>query len=218
MTRNTKLESTERQCSCKVGRVAERFDLSNLNDELISLRNDDASLRDLAAYFNRRVLEEAISDIDQTQLYGAVNAEDGIENIYQAISGDDVAADQAARTRTRLEQAGLDVDDLTDNWVSHPTVGKHLNECLNIDTSHSSSITRKDGIDIIEWSRTRCEQVVSRTLERLSKKNLVTVGELNVDVTIRINCTMCNSTLHPVQFIREGGCRCKAESSTDTGA
>lgn len=55
----------EHQCTCKIGRAIDRYDLDGLNGELQHRRDvADASLRTLAEYINERILETALAEAE----------------------------------------------------------------------------------------------------------------------------------------------------------
>lgn len=217
-------ETTE-GCSCKVGRVADRHGLTELDDALRRRRDDGASLRALADVVNRQVLAAALEDAatnwPSDEVYGAVSGDRAVELVYEALAGDDVRTERTARVRTRLEQRGVDVDAVTDDWVTHPTVRHHLRECLGVDTSRDGTISIDDAVDTVEWSRTRAVAVVSRTFERLDDAALVRTGGLDVSATFQLTCTTCGNTYRPGRLLDQGGCACYPsgdDSTTSTGS
>ncbi|MFA9418252.1 rod-determining factor RdfA [Natrinema sp. HArc-T2] len=199
-------------CSCKIGRNIETYGLEELNADLVEKRREaDASLRTLAAHCNRRLLEAALvtADVDVTDaVFGAVHGDDVVELVYDALSNDDASPDTAARVRTRLEQQGIDIETIESDWVTHPTVRSHLNECLDIDTSRSGTITVEDARNTIEWARTQCTEIISRTITRLENAGLVTIGTPSVSVTVRITCMDCGERYRPTDLLTERTCAC----------
>lgn len=212
-------EENTGRCSCKVGRVAGRYGLDRLDDDLLHRRREgDASLRALADYVNRRILAAALDDADLDDgtagVYGAVSDEEAVSAVYRALAAD-AEPERTARVRTRLEQAGVDVDAVTDHWVTHPTVRHHLRECLGIDTGRDSTITLDDAVDTTEWARARCARVVARTFERLDDAGLVTTESRDVSVTIQVTCTACGNSYRPTNLVERGGCACDDDVAAD---
>lgn len=203
-------------CSCKVGRAIERYDLGELNAEIVSRRReDDASLRELATHVNCRVLDAALREADadsSDSAYGAISDGDAVAAMYEALDGDEAEAERTARVRTRLEQAGVDIAGVRSDWVTHPTVRSHLRNCLNVDTSRSSTIDRGDARNTIEWARTRCASVVERTVERLVAADLLSLGSVDVTVTIQVTCTECGDAFRSAQLLDSPECSCRSET------
>ncbi|WP_276259125.1 rod-determining factor RdfA [Haloglomus litoreum] len=206
-------------CSCKVGRSIESYGLGGLDAELVGRRNEsDASLRDLADYTNRRILEAALdaAAVDLSDaLYGAVDDDDAVGVLYDVLAADDTPTERVARVRTRLTQQGVDIDEVQSDWVTHTTMRTHLNECLAVDTSREASITLDDGRDTIEWARNRCASVVEQTLERLRNAGLLTTGPLELSVTIQVTCTDCGSSYRPDELLAERACDCPVTGQSD---
>jgi len=203
-------------CSCKVGQNVERYELPDLDAELVHRRREkDASLRDLADYINQRILAAALTaaDVDVTEtLYGAVSSDDVLTTLYEALAEEDTPAEQTARVRTRLSQLGVDIETVETDWVTHPTVRSHLQKCLDIDTQRTTTLTPDGARDTIEWARTQCANVVDQTFTRLRNADIVSTGPLDVTVTIQLTCTECGKTYRPSQLLTRRECAC---TSTD---
>lgn len=197
-------------CTCKVGRVADRYDLDELDEQLRHNHEEGVSLRKLTRRLNKRILGAAIEDAGDISTLLA--SDRGIDTLYDALrEKGETQSTEAIRVRTRLEQSGLDVDSVTADWVSHATIKTHLNECLDIDTSRDPSITTEDAINTIEWSRSRSESVVSETIERLRNADQLDVEDPTTTVTIRISCDSCGRSYTVRSLLEDGGCACKPD-------
>lgn len=204
-------------CACKVGRAAETYGLEDLDSRLVARRRDGDSLRALAAYVNRRVLAAALREASdgEWELLGAIDEDDVIEAAYAALADDETPRERTARVRTRLEQAGVDVDSVTDDWVTHPTVRQHLRNCLDVDTSRDATIGHEDAVDTVEWARTRCNRIVARTVTRATNAGLVDVGDPAVSVSVTVNCRECGQSYRPARLLDRGSCECATEPGSD---
>lgn len=205
----------EQRCSCKIGRNIDRYGLAGLNEDLQYRRSEeDASLRTLADYINKRILEAALSETGTgltNVAYGAVSMDDALEAVYENLTSDEVPADREARVRKRFEQTGVDIEEIESHWVTHPTVRTHLNDCLDIDTARTSRITAETARNTIEWARTRCSRVVEQTISRLSSAGLVVIGDAEVSVMIKITCSECGVTYRFSELLEEGACACHSD-------
>lgn len=212
----------ELSCECKIGRDIGKYHLEELNETLVQYRQEhEVSLRDLATYINHRILEAAIEDTadnvldEEGGLFGALEREDAVAAIYGALHDDDVTPDRRARVRTRLKQAGVDLDSVEADFVSHTTVQRHFNKCLDIDTSSGQTINSKNAKDTIEWIRTRCTAITERTFERLQSAEQLQVRDLDISVSIRATCIECGATFTPVELISRGHCDCYEGNDTE---
>lgn len=198
---------------CKVCDAIEKYDLSGFNKKLINRRSvEEMSLRDLTDYTNKEILRVGLSDssIQSTaNIYGSLPGDNATETIYQLLHDENGTADQRARIRTQLQQENIDIESIESDWVTHPTIRKHLQECLDVDTSRTVDITISDGVDTIEWGRTRCRGVVDQTIQRLMSANKLDVGSPRVTVDIQITCEQCNQTYRPDELLKSGTCDCQ---------
>ena len=186
---------------CKVGRVAARYDLADLDDTLARRHGAGDGLRDLAELTNRRILADAITGAD-ADVVGDADA------LYETITGDDVSAGRRAEVRAQLSNAGVDVLGMEGDFVSHQTIRSHLRECLGVDTSRSSPLGRERAAGTVEWARSRSEAVIERTVERLRESDELATGPLDVTHTVRITCEDCGQTYRQEELLAEGRCAC----------
>lgn len=211
---------SETHCSCKIGRNIDRYDLDGLNEELRHRRDaKNESLRALADYINTRVLEAALADAetDLTNVaYGAVSTDDALSAVYETLTSDETPPDREARVRKRFEQHGIDLERIESDWVTHPTVRSHLNDCLHIDTTRQTRITGETARNTIEWARTRCGRVVEQTISRLVSAEIVAIRDVEVSVLIQITCSECGTTYRFGELLEDGSCKCYADEPTES--
>lgn len=191
-----------------MGRVRERYELEDLDEELRQRRADGASLRALETVVNKRILEQAI-ERNGADLRTPLPDDRGVDTVYDILAKETTAADtERVQVQTRLEQAGIDIDAVTDDWVSHVTIKTHLNDCLSIETDRETSISEEDAIDTVEWARARSENVIAETVRRLESAGLVEIGDPTVTVSIRLTCEACGRSYSVQDLLSEGGCAC----------
>lgn len=215
-------QSRNTTCECKIGRGIDQYHLYELNDSLLSYRQaNDASLRELASFINRQILQAAIEatsqDIlsEENGLFGALESDDAVATVYNVLQNTDAAPDQRARVRTRLRQAGVDLDHVENHWVTHTTTRQHLQKCLGVDTRSETTIEIDNATDTIEWIRTRCIAIVERTLERLHSADKLECKSIDVSVSIRVTCTECGKTYNPNELVSQGRCECYPKPSQE---
>lgn len=194
------------QCSCKVGRDVGKYGLDDLDDELERRYvSGDASLRDLADLVNATIVGSAV-DATDAEVVGDP------ASIYAAVRGEDVAPERSANVRDQLTYAGVDLDALTDDFVSHQTVRDHLRSCLDVDTSRAGVESLSDAATVVEWASSRDEQIVDRTVERVRRLGLLDTGPLEISHSIRVTCVDCGATYRPTELFERGGCECTGDS------
>lgn len=172
----------------KVARVIEEYDLEGVGAELERrwLATDDRgmSLRDLADYFNRRVLEAAIDRSDLSLL------DVDVDTIYEQLTGDDVSGGVRTRVERRLERNDVDVSALTSDFVSHQSVHTYLREYREVEQPETPpEERRRAALERIQKLQDRSAAVTEDALEGLQREGLVPEGNLDVLVDIRVTNT-----------------------------
>jgi hypothetical protein len=197
------------ECECKVGRVIEEYGLSDVNDELAARRRgetgDPESLRDLVDYFNRAVLRSAMADADLDPLDGEV------ENTYRLLTDDEVSGGDRLRVRRRLERDGVELASVESSFVSHPTIGRHLEECLGVEKTRESGDRIRSAKERIFKMQSRTEAVVENTLAGLASAGLISAGNLAVTVDLGVTCQDCGAHAGAGAFVDREGCDCERE-------
>lgn len=189
-------------CGCKVDRKAEEYGLTELNEELfIRHQEKGASLRDLEAYVNKRMLDCALEETEIVLL-------DGVESVYDVLTGDDVSEGKRAEIRSRLEQAGIDVDKLENDFVTYQTVRKHLQGALDIDTGARKTLDTTDADTRIRRLQSRSEAVIAETLEQLRRGEKLETGNLDLVMSVRVTCENCGDSYRLRELLDSGRCRC----------
>ncbi|ERJ04903.1 hypothetical protein HLRTI_003134 [Halorhabdus tiamatea SARL4B] len=89
----------------KVARVIDSYDLG-IGDELerrwLATDERGMSLRELATYVNREILEAAIEQSERSVL------DVDVESVYERLTSDDVSEGVRTRSRRRLERNGVE--------------------------------------------------------------------------------------------------------------
>lgn len=200
-------DAAARACECKVGRVAAAYECEDVHEELANRRRppESTSLRDLADFFNRRVLAGALRTAGATPLDGEA------DNLYRLLTDDAVSSGSRVRARKRLEEDGVDVAALEERFVSHPTVGDHLTECLGVDPSRPSESSASAPEERIFKLQNRTEAVVRSTLDQLGRSPDLSAGTLSVVVDVRVSCRDCGAHAPVEEFLDGGGCECDSD-------
>lgn len=196
-------------CNCKVGDVAEQYGIGSVSTELEHLwtgdESDRYSLRELADYFNQRVLQTEMVDAGMSPLEGEV------ENLYQLLTEDNSGSSNRVEAERRLEYEGIMVDSLRGDFVTHQTVYRHLKNCLQAeyqrDTDPSSRLDRD--IQQIESFQNRIRIIVEEMVKRLRDADVFSIAVPRVSVDIRIFCESCGVLYSPGDLLDADGCKCE---------
>lgn len=192
--------------NCKVDRVSRRRGLEDADAVLTERWHAGTSLRDLETLYNQRVLEAAMRDAGVETLHGEV------ENLYRLLTDGDVSAGVRVEARSRLEQKGVDLDPVTDDFVSYQTIRTHLRTCLDVDTERESTVSPTDAKNTVFKLLSRTESVTARTVDRLRSSGHLRIGDVDVTLSLRIACTDCGEEYTLSRLLQRGHCSCSTDS------
>ncbi|GAB3676433.1 rod-determining factor RdfA [Halopiger thermotolerans] len=195
-------------CGCKVGRIADRYDLTGLDDELVRYWTDETddrySTRDLAEHVNQRVLAAALDE-------AGLQYKDGeVENTYRLLTSDDVSSGTRVQTRKELERDAVPIEDVEGDFVSHQTVYNHLTGCLEASLESPSDEERLErSRDKLGALRNRTAAVTEDTIAQLERGDVLDIGEFNVLVNVTVTCEECRTQYTVQDLLEQGGCDCQ---------
>jgi len=194
--------------SGKVTRLLDRYDLDGTGDELVARWTGDgverSSLRDLADWFNRELLRVAMvragmNPMDRT-----------VERHYDVLT--DTGGSEGLRTEVRneLAHAGVDVDALLADFVSHQSVHTYLTRVRGARSPTENTATVANDVQSIRRLLGRTTTVADDALERHRNAGRISLGEFDVLVDLRVICRDCDTDSDVVTFLEDGGCDCDA--------
>lgn len=191
----------------KVGRVIDERGLSELGAELERRWTGDGdsrdSLRELAAHFNRRVLDAAMADAGKQALDGEA------DHVYELLTDDDVTGGTRAEAERRLERTGVDVDRLRDDFASHQAVHTYLTKYRDVEPPSNEPANRTESArDTVQQLTSRLQAVTETSLESLRSNDLLTLGRFDVYVDVRVSCDDCGTQLPVGELLDAGACDC----------
>lgn len=195
--------------SNKVNRVAQAYGLDDLGAELearwLGVDGEQSSTRDLATLFNKRVLEAAVDRSDAFTFTGTV------DELYRRLTDDDTG--DASLVRSRLEQHGVDVDAVTDDFVSHQTIHRHLKNHRELERPEQTPEDRKaSAVDTVQRLRGRTTAVAEQTIESLANNDILDVGQFSILNDIQVLCENCGRSYDVTTFMERDGCQCATEN------
>lgn len=191
----------------KVGRLIEKYALDAVEDELVAewTRDDDerSSLRELADEFNRRLLRAALNDANVTPY------ERDLSDLYHTLTDDDVSSGVRLQSRRRLEQDGVDVDELERDFVTYQSIYNFLREyCGATYDPPANDEQIESDLERINRLISRTRAVASSDLDRLDSTGRITIGEHRVFVDIQVYCQDCETQYPLSELLTDGGCDC----------
>lgn len=205
-------EKTEATCGCKLGRVGEKYDISDLDETLIAYWTGDGdeqrSTRELATYVNQRILETALTEADVPPKEGEV------ENTYRLLTSDDVTSGTRIETRNDLQRDGVPIEAVESDFVSHQTVYNHLTKCLDASVATPSNEERLEkSAEKLGALQNRTAAVTADTVEQLDRKEILEIGEFTVNVSVTVTCEDCFQEYTIRDLLDQQSCNCQESNS-----
>jgi hypothetical protein len=192
----------------KVGRLIEAYDLgtdygAQLEAAWTGEDGDRTSLRDLAEEFNHDLLAAAMREAD------AATTEGDVDSTFRLLTDDDVTAGTRTETRSRLERAGVDVEQLEGDFVTYQAIRSYLQNERGAEYDNAADGDRVERTaESIGRLTSRLETVTESNLARLRDTDQVTLGEFRLFTSVDVLCTDCGTQYTVEELLARGGCDC----------
>ncbi|CAI50221.1 uncharacterized protein NP_4260A [Natronomonas pharaonis DSM 2160] len=190
----------------KVARLLDDYDMAGVGAELErqwTADEDRMSLRDLASYFNRQLLQQRLEAANVRPVDGEV------ANIYRILTDDDdVAEADKTRVRRRLERDGIDVETLENDFVTYQAIRTYLKSYRGAEYSPDETDPIEREITNLQKLRGRVDAATTGKLEQLGRSGDLDIGAFRTLVDIRVVCEDCGTQYEAVELLERGGCDC----------
>lgn len=192
----------------KVGRVLAEYGLLDLHNDLSELwlgdDGEEMSLRELADHINIAILQQAMETAGVEPLEGEA------ANAYRLLTDDDVSVGVSTQQRNRLDRAGVDVESLEADFVTHQAVHTYLTSVLDVSKERGGDADPIEKHEQrVQRLRSRTEAVTENSLSELTGADDFALGEYNVVVDLQVYCRGCESQFDVAELFRRGGCNCQ---------
>lgn len=188
----------------KVGRLIAEYDLDGLGAELeerwTAEGDERASLRDLAADFNRELLDARLAE-------AGVDAVDA-DGLYRRLTDDEVSGGVRTRAERRLEREGVDVSALRSDFVSYQAIRTYLREYRDAEYEGPDTDRVEQARESIGRLRSRTQTVAESKLERLAGSDEIGIESPRVLVDVRVLCESCGERYEVGELLDGEGCDC----------
>jgi len=196
----------------KVVRLIDDYGLDGLGDELEEFwtaeGDERKSLRDLADYVNLRLLEASMSTAGMQPVQGEA------ENIYEILAGEEASDADRIRVRRRLEREGIDVDSLTQDFLTYQAVRTYLTQDRNVEYDETTDSQKENGKSTVQRLRGRTSTVTASRIEHLRNTDELELGEFQVMVDVQVLCEDCGKRYAFGELLENGGCDCQTDTES----
>lgn len=191
----------------KVARVIENHDLTGLGDELVAhwtAEENRMSLRELADYFNKQLLASRLDDEQVETLAGE------IDNLYALLTDDDVTSGTRIQAENRLREDGVDVAALRSDFVTRQAIHTYLTKHRQVtyDSPDTEEVAERR-LDELQRLMSRQRSVTEQTVSTLANGDHLSIGEFQVLVSTRVQCSDCGRQFEVSDLVERGGCDCE---------
>jgi hypothetical protein len=203
-------DTSDNRPSSKVARLISEYDLDGLGEELEIRWTGDGvertSLRDLADYFNERLLERALIDAGMAAL------DSDVSTTYRNLTDDDVSTGVRTDARNRLESNGVDVDSLESDFVSYQAIRSYLTEYRDAEYRRLSDEEKVEkDLQSIQRLMTRTLSVTEERIEKLTQTGRIDADGFEVLLDVQVLCQSCGEQYSISEFLEGRGCDCQRE-------
>lgn len=194
--------------SSKVARLIDAYGLDRevgAELEMLWTADDDRreSLRSLADRFNKRLLRSALTDAGRSVIDGEVS------NLYRLLTDDEVSSGTRLEARRRLEQQGVAVERLLDDFVSYQAIRYYLTEYRDAEYDQPTNDPVGTTRDQVTRLQSRLRSVAESRLDRLRQGDHLTLGEYRLFVDVDVLCEECDTQYSIGDLLGRGGCECE---------
>ncbi|WP_324664376.1 rod-determining factor RdfA [Haloarcula sediminis] len=190
--------------------LIETYDLDGLGGELKAYWTGEGvermSLRDLAAYFNKKLLEAKMEAAGMSVL------NNDIDRMYRNLTSDSVSGGVRTDSENKLSENGIDPAQLTQEFVSHPTLRTYLKEYQDAEYETISDEGKIDkDTQMIDRLLTRAQSVATDRIEKLISTDRISPSSFEVFVDMNVLCKDCGTQYSIGEYLERGGCSCPRE-------
>lgn len=196
----------------KVARLIEKYDLEGVGEELErrwTHPEHRESLRSLADAFNERVLRAALAAA------GVDTVTEDVSHLYAVLDGEAGSRGERTQIERRLEREGIDVETLTDEFVSYGAIRSYLTGYRDASLPDAEPAAGRDeAARTIEGLRQRTVSVTESKLETLRDTDRLRLGPHRVLADVQVLCECCGKQYDVAELLDSGACDCYESEST----
>jgi len=191
----------------KTHRAIEKYGIQSFKPELKSKwtgkNHNKVGIRDLADDFNVKILDEALGNVT-LESYST-------RELYELLTEDD-PSNSAQWAKTELEDKGIDVDEVTDDFVSHTALLGYLKNVLKTESPqrHPEGRERiRSYKEATEREQKSHKRNLKKRLNILQTKGYIPDGEIDITVKTTVKCPSCGRRMRARKMIDPNdGCEC----------
>jgi hypothetical protein len=192
----------------KVAKLIDEYDLSEMGAQLeaawTGTSGERTSLRDLADEFNERLLEVALQEV-------SVSSRDlEVTGTYKSLQ--EGSSSEKTRAQRRLEREGIDIEALSNDFVTHQAIHTYLREDRDVSLPENGQNLVERKTETLEKLQGRVSAVADSTVKSLDSADKLDHSDYDILVDVQAICSKCGSSQSIGGLLNQGGCRCTDSS------
>lgn len=200
-------QSMDQSPNTKVARVLKKYEFDSLGDEITRRwtghNGERDSLRTLADVFNQRILRQTMENS------GIDPLDSEVRNMYELLTGDDVTSGTQTEAETRLQQQGIDIEELRNDFVTYQAIRTYLKEIRDVEYNREETDSVETAISTFNRLMGRTTAVIEQKLQSLASTDTLTLGTPRVRTTVSVYCEECKTQYDVTTLLSRGGCDCE---------
>lgn len=194
----------------KVGGLIKEYEMVDLGAELerrwTAEGDDRMSLRELATYFNKRVLDARLAAADVQSL--SID----VDNVYQMLTDEYAGSGDRTRLIRRLEREGIDTEALRADFVTYQAIRSYLQKVRDAEYKSDNGDRVESEAAHIRRLRGRLESVADQKIKHLRETDSITLGDFNLFVDVNVFCTECGQQFSVDELMDRRTCECGGQT------
>lgn len=140
---------------------------------------------------------------------GQTPSDADVEYTYDVLTNDEVNISERIRKRRELEQVGVDIDDIIDEFVTRQTISNYLTDVRGADfdeASYEDQLQRN--IETLQRLQSRMDIVTETTIDRMCDADRDIDGKYKILVDVRVICRFGENQYPAVELVEQDDCPC----------
>lgn len=197
---------------CKVGTAIDKYDLEHsvvgddLNQYMLARwlgehEHPETGLRPLTDWLNQNILKAVYTD------HGRNTLDSRIEADFEALTSDD-DDEQRLAIIDDLASAGIDGEQLLDDFVSSTTLYRHFTTCLGEEKTRNvrgDDAAAEGAMERIRYARDNAKGHMRTNLKALeNRRKLPHATDAEISIPILLGCPVCSTQVHLERALERG--------------
>jgi len=200
--------SSETNTDTKIDRLIDKYDLEGMSAEIEErwTRENGDSTREIANFFNKRLLKEQLKHAEIQPL------ESELDTLYRFVAGEQMDTAEKIEVEERLTRTDVNIEELADDFISHQTIYNYLTEERGVEYTKSQTPEQRlrKSNESIQKVQGRLTAMTDSIIDSLVNVDILKLGEYDVISQVYIYCQNCETRFEISELFEQKSCECDA--------